>query len=82
MLFEGKNLTAKSFSFFSPEHNRKFEAADVKLKIEKEPDDPKKLRLNLNGTNILDWFKVLFRLKEIIRPKSQIIQNKKGGIRF
>lgn len=57
MLFEGKNLTAKSYSFFSPEHNRKFEAEDIKLKVEKEPDDPNKLRLSLNGTNILDWFK-------------------------
>ncbi|KAA6332807.1 Plasmid recombination enzyme [termite gut metagenome] len=56
-LFEGKSLTAKSFSFFSPEHNQKFTAEDVRLKIEKEPDNPNKLRLNLNGMNILDWFR-------------------------
>ena len=49
-LFEGKILTAKSFSFFSPEHIQKFTAEDVKLKIEKEQDNPNKLRLNLNAS--------------------------------
>ncbi len=52
--FAGRNLTAKTFSFFSPEHKQKFTAEDVKLKMEKEPDNPDKLRLNLNGMNILD----------------------------
>ena len=56
-LIYGKLLTAKAFSFFSPEHNQKFTVEDMKLKIEKEPDNPNKLRLNLNGMNILDWFK-------------------------
>lgn len=83
ILFEGKNLTAKYFSFFSPEHNRKFKAADVKLKIEKEPDDPKKLRLSLNGTNILDWFNIKYReVKESISLRIQPNQNKKGGMKI
>jgi hypothetical protein len=56
-LLEGRNLTAKTFSFFSPEHKQKFTAEDVKLKMEKEPDNPDKLRLNLNGQNIIDWFR-------------------------
>jgi hypothetical protein len=60
-LFEGKSLTAKSFSFFSPEHNQKFTVEDVRLKIEKEPDNPNKFRLNLNGMNILEWFKVKYQ---------------------
>jgi hypothetical protein len=34
-LFAGKTLTTKSFSFFSPEHNQKFAAENIKLKIEK-----------------------------------------------
>jgi hypothetical protein len=59
-LFEGRNLTAKSFSFFSPEHKQKFKAEDINLKIDKEPDNPNKLRLNLNGENIIDWFKRKF----------------------
>jgi hypothetical protein len=68
MLFEGRNLTAKSYSFFSSEHNRKFEATDIRLKVEKEPDNPDKLRLNLNGTDILDWFREKFQeLKQSVR---------------
>ncbi|MDR0505707.1 MAG: plasmid recombination protein [Dysgonamonadaceae bacterium] len=58
MLFVGKSLTIKSFSFLSPEHSRKFTATEVKLKIDKEPD---KLRLNLNGMNIMDWFRQKFQ---------------------
>ena len=64
-LFEGKTLTTKSFSFFSPEHNRKFVAEDVKLKIEKEPDNQNKLRLNLDGVNILEWFRQRYRELQI-----------------
>lgn len=56
-LFEGRSLTAKSFSFFSPEHKQKFKAEDINLKIEKEPENSEKLRLNLNGVNIMDWFR-------------------------
>jgi len=37
----------------------------VKLKIEKEPDSQNKLCLNLNGMNILDWFKVKFQELQI-----------------
>ncbi|GHT35433.1 mobilization protein BmpH [Bacteroidia bacterium] len=57
MLFSGKSLTAKSFSFFSPEHNQKFTAENINLKIDKEQDNSNKLRLTLNGINILDWFR-------------------------
>jgi hypothetical protein len=60
-LFEGKCLSAKSFSFFSPEHNQKFTVEDVRLKIEREPDNPNKLWLNLNGMNILEWFKLQYK---------------------
>jgi hypothetical protein len=60
-LLAGKTLIAKSFSFFSPEHNHKFKAEDVKLKIEKESENPNKLRLIINGINILDWFTVKYQ---------------------
>lgn len=33
-LLAGQNLTAKTFSFFSPEHKQKFTAKDVKPKME------------------------------------------------
>lgn len=82
-LFEGKNLTAKSYAFFSPEHNRKFEAKEIKLKIEKEPDNPNKLRLNLNGFNILDWFKLKYKeIQESLRAKVQPNINKSRGFRM
>jgi hypothetical protein len=75
-LLAGKTLTAKSFSFFSQEHKQKFTAEDVKLKIENEPDNPNKLRLNLNGVNILDWFREKYQ--EIKFSKKPEISKSKG----
>jgi hypothetical protein len=78
-LLAGKTLTAKNFSFFSPEHNQKFMAEDVKLKIEKEPDNPNKLRLNLNGMDILEWFEQRFKAvqqKFGIDKKPKVNRNK------
>jgi hypothetical protein len=60
-LLAGKTLNAKSFSFFSPEHKREFTAEDVKLRIEKESENPDKLRLNINGMDILEWFRVKYQ---------------------
>ncbi|KAA6320688.1 Plasmid recombination enzyme [termite gut metagenome] len=79
-LFEGKSLTAKSFSFFSPEHNQKFTAEDVRLKIEKEPDNPNKLWLNLNGTNILEWFQQKYKefQQRIVGGTRQVPPKNKG----
>jgi hypothetical protein len=71
----GKTLTAKSFSFFSPEHNQKFTAENINLKIEKEQDNPNKLRLNLNGMNILDWFRGKYQ--EIHRKVVPLRANRK-----
>jgi hypothetical protein len=69
-LLSGRTLTGNTTKFFSPEHSRHFEAKDIQLKIEKEPDDPNKLRLSLNGQNILDWFKQQFQeLRQIVRPQ-------------
>jgi chromosome segregation ATPase len=74
-LFAGKTLTAKSSFFFSPEHNQQFTAEDVKLKIEKEADNPNKLRLNLNGINILEWFREKFQ--EVQRKVVPLPENSK-----
>ena len=68
-LLAGKTLTADSFNFFSPEHNQHFEAKDIRLKIEKEPENSEKLRLTLNGQDITDWFKQMCNnQRQIIRP--------------
>lgn len=77
LLLDGKTLIVKTFSFFSPEHNQKFTANDVKLKIEKETD---KLRLNLNGKDILEWFRERFKEKFHVGKKLEIDKNK--GIRM
>ena len=56
-LLFGKALPGDFAKFYSPEHKQYFQAKDVQLKIEKEADDAKKLRLTLNGQNIMDWYK-------------------------
>lgn len=77
LLLEGKTLSADSFSFFSPERNIHFEAKDVKLKIDKEPENPDRLQLNLNGSNILQWFKQKYQQKaQTVKPEIK----RKGGI--
>jgi hypothetical protein len=69
-LFDGKTLTAKSFTFFSPEHKQKFSTENVKLKIENEPTDTNKLRLSLNGGDIVEWFKLKFQELQVrSKPK-------------
>ncbi|GHU54681.1 mobilization protein BmpH [Bacteroidia bacterium] len=82
MLFSGKSLTAKSFSFFSPEHNQKFTAEKINLKIEKEQDNPNKLRLSLNGMNILDWFRQKYQeVQQKYNIGKRIEVNKSKGVK-
>lgn len=86
-LLAGRHLTAKTFSFFPPEHKQKFTAEDVKLKMEKESDNPDKLRLNLNGMNILDWFREQYqRMKQATchytRPNIKPEVGKNKGIKM
>jgi hypothetical protein len=82
-LFAGKTLTAKSFSFFSPEHNRKFPAENIKLKIEKEPDNLNRLRLNLNGMNILEWFREKYQeVQEKFSINKKQEANKSKGLKL
>ncbi len=64
-------------NLYSPEHKQHFEVQNGKAKIEKEPDNPLKLRLTINGTNILDWFKQKFReLQEalVIRKRPEPVK--------
>ena len=43
----------------------------MRLKIEKEPDNPEKLRLNLNGESITNWFNRIFQeFQKTIASKS------------
>jgi cell fate (sporulation/competence/biofilm development) regulator YmcA (YheA/YmcA/DUF963 family) len=34
---------------------------DAKVKIEKESDNPNKLRLAINGMNVVDWFRQKYK---------------------
>ncbi len=78
-LLEGKTLTANAFKFYSPEHKQHFEAKEIRLKIEKEPDNPEKLRLSLNGSNIMDWFREKYNtLKKRITTNIKPNPMKKG----
>ena len=68
-LLFGKTLTSDSVKFYLPEHKQHFEAKNIRLKIDKEPDNPEKLRLTLNGEDITDWFKQQYNNQpHIIRP--------------
>ena len=78
-LIFGKTLSGNPIKFYSPEHKQYFEAKDVQLKVEKERDNPDKLRLSLNGQNIMDWFKQKYQeFKQAIKPnlKSDICNYK------
>ena len=79
-LLEGKTLTATTFKFYSPEHKQHFEGTDVRLKMEKEPNNPEKLKLNLNGMNILDWFQQKFDelQRNVVNRFQQRMDNDKG----
>ena len=80
-MLKGNALTVNSGKLFSPEHNQKFEVVNAKVKIENEPDNPNRLRLNLNGMNILEWFRLKYgELLQKIEIKPQIREKKVQGI--
>lgn len=84
-LIFGKTLTGESVKLYSPEHERHFQAENVQLKIEKEPDNPAKFRLSLNGQNIIDWFRQKYqKLQATIRiaPKQKPEVDKSKGIKM
>ncbi|GHV51651.1 mobilization protein BmpH [Bacteroidia bacterium] len=55
-LFKGEAVTVTG-KLHSPEHNQSFNAQDAKLQLFKESKDSDRLKLSINGQNILDWFK-------------------------
>ncbi|KAA6336986.1 Plasmid recombination enzyme [termite gut metagenome] len=60
-LLRGITIQIHSGKLYSPEHKQYFEVKDAQVKIEKEPDNPNKLRLAINGMNIIDWFKQKYK---------------------
>ncbi|MCC8197172.1 MAG: hypothetical protein LIP06_00960 [Tannerellaceae bacterium] len=81
-LFKGEALTVTG-KLHSPEHNQSFSVQDAKLQLFKESKDSDKLKLSINGQNIIDWFKQKYQeLKQATsyykRPtiKSEVEKNK------
>lgn len=67
-LFKGEAVTVNG-KLYSPEHDQSFSVQDAKLQLFKESKDSDKLRLSLNGQNIIDWFKEQFgKLMQTIKP--------------
>lgn len=55
-LFNGEAVTVAG-KLHSPEHDQSFGVQDAKLQLFKENKDSARLKLSINGTNIIDWFK-------------------------
>ncbi|KAA6328202.1 hypothetical protein EZS27_022881, partial [termite gut metagenome] len=78
-LLKGITLTINSGKFYSPEHKQYFEVKEATAKIEHEPDNPDKLRLTINGTNIIDWFKLKYKEMQLrmgFNIRSNLSKNK------
>lgn len=59
-IFRGEVVTI-SGTLHSPEHDQSFSVQDAKLQLFAERDNPDKLKLSINGQNIIDWFKKSIR---------------------
>jgi archaellum component FlaF (FlaF/FlaG flagellin family) len=82
-LLKGITLSIASGKLYSSEHKQYFEVTDAKMKIEKEPDNPDKLRLTINGTNIIDWFKLKYKeLQQRISFNTYNNTSKNKGVRL
>ncbi|MFA5434087.1 MAG: MobV family relaxase [Candidatus Paceibacterota bacterium] len=46
-----------SGNLYSSEHNKNFKAENAAIKLEQDQTEPSKIRLTINGTDILDWFR-------------------------
>ncbi|KAA6320452.1 hypothetical protein EZS27_029777, partial [termite gut metagenome] len=60
-LLKGITLSIASGKLYSSEHKQHFEVKEAIVKIEHEPDNPNKLRLAINGMNVVDWFRQKYK---------------------
>ncbi|KAA6325446.1 Plasmid recombination enzyme [termite gut metagenome] len=82
-LLKGITLSIASGKLYSSEHKQYFEVKDAKVKIDHESDNPKKLRLTINDTNIIDWFKLKYKeLQQRISFNSPHNLTKNKGFRL
>ena len=67
-LFKGEAVTVTG-KLHSPEHNQDFNVQDAKLQLFKESKDSDRLKLSINGQNIIDWFKQKYQeVRQMVRP--------------
>lgn len=67
-LFNGEAVMVTG-KLYSPEHDQSFNVQDAKLQLFKESKDSDRLKLSINGKNIIGWFKEKFQeLKQSARP--------------
>lgn len=73
--------TTVSGKLYSPEHDQSFSIQDAKLHIFKDKNTDR-LKLSINGKNIIDWFKEKYQeLMQAVKPiqKSEIKKSKGIG---
>ncbi|KAA6316934.1 hypothetical protein EZS27_032832, partial [termite gut metagenome] len=78
-LLKGITLSITSGKLYSSEHKQYFEVKEAKVKIDHEPDNLNKLRLTINGTNIIEWFKLRYKkLQQRIGVNPSNVSKNKG----
>lgn len=79
-LFKGEPLSFTG-KLHSREHNQSFNVQDAKLQLFKESKNSDRLKLTINGKNIIDWFKEQFgKFRHSMRQPIQPRQKKGRGI--
>lgn len=67
-LFNGEPLSFTG-KLHSLEQNQSFNVQDAKLQLFKESKDSDRLKVSINGQNIIDWFKQKYQeLKQTVKP--------------
>ncbi|MPN51608.1 hypothetical protein SDC9_199256 [bioreactor metagenome] len=59
-ILSGRKVGFKG-SLYSPEYKRKFLTEHSVAQIEPEPGKPDKLRLAIDGVDIIEWFRIKYR---------------------
>jgi hypothetical protein len=78
-LLRGITIPIHSGKLYSLEHKQYFEVKDTQVKIEKELDNPNKLKLAINGMNIVDWFKQKYKeFQQRIKVNTFNVSKNKG----
>jgi len=85
-LFKGEPLSFTG-KLHSPEHDQSFSVQDAKLQLFKESKDSDRLKLTINGQNILDWFKQKYQeVKQATnyykRPSIKSEEGKNKGLKL